>query len=47
LEYLGIDRIILKWNIKMWNGVMHWSDLAQDRGRWRGLVSVVTNLHVP
>jgi len=38
-------------NIKMdsqevgW-GVMDWIDLAQDRGRWRTLLSVVINLRV-
>jgi hypothetical protein len=26
-----------------WGG-MDWIDLAQDRGRWRGLVNVVMNL---
>ena len=28
-------------------GVMNWIELAQDRDRWRGLVSVVMNLRVP
>jgi len=28
-------------------GVMDWIDLAQDRGRWRALVSTVMNLRVP
>jgi len=26
---------------------MDWTDLAQDRDRWRDLVSVVMNLRVP
>jgi hypothetical protein len=39
-------------NIKMdlkeigWDG-MDWIDLAQDRGQWKALVSMVMNLRVP
>jgi hypothetical protein len=39
-------------NIKMdlqevgWGGV-DWIDMAQDRDRWRALVSVVMNLRIP
>jgi hypothetical protein len=39
-------------NIKMdlgeigWD-VMHWIDMAQDRGHWRALVNTVMNLRVP
>jgi hypothetical protein len=29
-----------------WGG-MHWIDLAQDRGQWRALVTMVINLVVP
>jgi hypothetical protein len=28
-------------------GVMDWIDMAQDRDRWRDLVSAVMNLRVP
>jgi hypothetical protein len=30
-----------------WGGGMEWIDMAQDRDRWRALVSVVMNLRVP
>ena len=45
----GIDgRIILKWNIKQWDGGgMGWIDLAQERDRWWALVNVIMNLQVP
>jgi hypothetical protein len=48
LEDPGVDgRIILKWIFKKWEGGMDWIDMAQDKGRWRALVSEVMNLRVP
>ena len=40
-------RVILKWIFRKWDGGMEWIDLAQDRGRWQGLVNVVMNFRVP
>ena len=49
---LGRPRRKWKDNIKMTLqevgfGCMDWSDVAQDRDRWRALVNAVTNLRVP
>jgi len=44
---LGIDgQIILGWISRRWE-VCIWIGLAQDRDRWRTLVSAVMNLRVP
>jgi hypothetical protein len=45
LENLGVDRrMILKCIFKRFDGGMDWSDLGQDRDRWRDLVNAVMNL---
>ena len=49
---LGITRRRWKDNIKMdleevGGGCGDWTELAQDRDRWRALVSTVGNLRVP
>jgi hypothetical protein len=50
IHYLGdpgVDgRIILNWIFKKCDRGMGWIDLAQDRYRWRALVSAVMNLRV-
>jgi len=41
-------RIILRWIFRKWDvGGMDWTQLAQDREGWWGLVYVVMNLRVP
>ena len=45
----GVDgRIILGWiSREVGCGCVDWMELAQDRDRWRALVSAVMNLRVP
>ena len=40
-------RIILRWILKWEWGCEDWMELAEDRDRWRSLVSTVMNLRVP
>jgi hypothetical protein len=47
MEDPGVDgRIILKWIFKKCSVGMDWIDLAQNRDRWRALVSAVMNFWV-
>jgi hypothetical protein len=48
LEVQDIDgRIILRWIFRKWDWDMDWSDLAQDRDRWRALLNAVRSFGFP
>jgi len=39
---------LLRWIFRKWDiEVMDWIEMAQDRDRWRGLVTVVMNFLIP
>ena len=48
LQDPGVDGRIIRTRIlkELDEGSMNWTDLAQDRDRWRALVNVVMNLRV-
>jgi len=48
LYYLFLDgRIILTWIFRKWDvGGIDWIEMAQDRNRWRAIVTAVMNLWV-
>jgi hypothetical protein len=43
---IWVDNIKLDLREIEWDGV-DWIDMAQDRGQWRVLVNMVSNLRVP
>jgi len=48
LEDRGVDgKKILNIIFRKWDGDMDWIELAQDRDRWRTLVSALMNIRVP
>jgi hypothetical protein len=47
LENLGVDRIILKWIFRKWDGDMDCIDPTQNGDGWRAFVNAVMNIQVP
>jgi len=48
LETKQYERIVLRWIFRKWGGGCgDWIQLAQNRERWRALVSTVMKLRVP
>jgi len=47
-ENLGVDeRKLLKFNVQEVGWGMDWMEMAQDRDRWRALVTTLMSLRVP
>jgi hypothetical protein len=47
-ENLGVDeRKLLKFNVQEVGWGMDWMEMAQDRDRWRALVTILMSLRVP
>ena len=36
-----------RWIFKKWDGSMDWTDLVQNRGRYKALLNVVMNVSLP
>ena len=48
LEDPRIDgKTVLKWSSRSGMGCTDWTDMAQNRNRWRALANAVMNFHVP
>ena len=48
MEVPGVDGSkILKSTLDKWDGGMDWIHLAQERDRWRAVMSAVINLLLP